>query len=95
MHLSVPKVSILMLTHDAPRYVKTSIRSVMRKTRNVDFELVVVDNASREPTRRLVRRLSAKRLMHQLRLLDYNSLFAEGNNIAHPWRERTRRTSFS
>jgi hypothetical protein len=76
------KVSILMLTHNAPRYVELSIRTLVRFTRNVNYELVVVDNASEPRTKRLLNHLQTEGLVHQLTLLEYNSLFAGGNNIA-------------
>jgi glycosyltransferase involved in cell wall biosynthesis len=76
------KVSILMLTYNAPEYVEISIRSVVEKTAAVNYELVVVDNASEPETRKLVGALHEKGWVSQLRLMDYNSLFAEGNNIA-------------
>ena len=71
-----------MLTHNAPRYVDLSIRTVARHTRNVNYELVVVDNASGEPTKDLLKRLQKEGLIHNLTFLSYNSFFAEGNNIA-------------
>lgn len=77
-----PFVSILMLTHDAPRYVRTAVRSIVESTEDVDFELVVVDNASRGRTRRLVRNLQNSGSIQRLTMLDHNSLFAAGNNIA-------------
>jgi glycosyltransferase involved in cell wall biosynthesis len=77
-----PKVSILMLTHNAPRYVELSIRTLARYTLNVNYELVVVDNASEQPTKNLLQRLHEERLIHNLTFLSYNSFFAEGNNIA-------------
>jgi len=76
------KVSILMLTHNAPRYVELSIRSLVRCTRDVDYELVVVDNASESPTKDLLKRLQHEGLIQHLALLGYNSFFARGNNIA-------------
>jgi O-antigen/teichoic acid export membrane protein len=76
------KVSILMLTHNAPRYVELSIRSLVRCTRDVSYELVVVDNASEQPTKDLLKRLRKEGLIHNLTFLSYNSFFAEGNNIA-------------
>jgi glycosyltransferase involved in cell wall biosynthesis len=76
------KVSILMLTHNAPRYVELSIRTLERYTRNVNYELVVVDNASERPTKNLLKRLHEQGLIHNLTFLSYNSFFAEGNNIA-------------
>lgn len=77
-----PYVSVLMLTHNAPEYVEKSIRSLAEKTKNVAYELIVVDNASDEPTRALVQKLKDEGLIAKLVLLDRNSLFAEGNNIA-------------
>ena len=77
-----PFVSILMLTHNAPSYVETSVRSVRERTAGVAYELVVVDNASEEPTRRLVTELHVAGLIDTLKLMDTNTLFAGGNNIA-------------
>lgn len=79
---ALEKVSILMLTHNAPRYVELSIRTLVRYTHNVDYELVVVDNASEEPTKNGLKRLHKDGLIQHLTLLEYNSFFAEGNNIA-------------
>ena len=76
------KVSVLMLTHNAPKYVDRSIRSLAALTRDVCYELVVVDNASKAPTRKCLELLKTEGLIHSLTLLDYNSLFAGGNNIA-------------
>lgn len=75
-------VSILMLTHNAPSYVEKSIVTVRKRTRDVPYELVVLDNASDDPTRELLSQLDDKGLIDKLVLLDRNSLFAEGNNIA-------------
>ena len=76
------KVSILMLTHNAPRYVELTVRSLARRTRGVNYELVVVDNASEQPTKDLLQRLQREGLIQHLTLLEYNSFFARGNNIA-------------
>jgi len=76
------KISILMLTHNAPEFVELAISTINTFTHGVDYELVVVDNDSRQPTRDLLQRLLAARQVGQCRMLDYNSLFAAGNNIA-------------
>jgi glycosyltransferase involved in cell wall biosynthesis len=76
------KISILMLTHNAPEYVELSIRSVRERTSGANYELIVLDNASENETVSLVRNLHKEGLIDKLKLLDYNSLFAEGNNIA-------------
>jgi len=75
-------VSILMLAHNAPRYVERSIRTLVRYTRNVNYELVVVDNASDRPTTDCLKRLQSEGHIQHLTMLGYNSFFAGGNNIA-------------
>ncbi|WP_157953592.1 glycosyltransferase family 2 protein [Zobellella maritima] len=45
----LPKVSIVIPTRDALRYLKTCVDSVLRKTSWPDFEILVVDNQSSEP----------------------------------------------
>jgi glycosyltransferase involved in cell wall biosynthesis len=76
------RISILMLTHNAPEYVELSIHSVREHTEGVSYELIVLDNASGNETVSLVKSLHKEGLIDKLKLLDYNSLFAEGNNIA-------------
>ena len=76
------KVSILMLTHNAPRYVELSIRTLFRSTHDVRYELVVVDNASDARTRTLLARLRNEGLIRRLVLSEYNRFFAGGNNLA-------------
>ncbi len=43
---------------------------------------MVIDNASGDETKEIVKRYSEKGAITKLKLLDYNSLFAKGNNIA-------------
>lgn len=76
------KVSILMLTHNAPEYVEIAIRSVNQLTTGVEYELVVVDNASQNATRELLERLRSEGLIDTLFMSESNTLFAGGNNIA-------------
>jgi len=75
------KISILMLTHNAPKYVKKSIMT-LRKTVGINYELVVVDNASDKKTKKLLSNLEQKGLIDKLIFNDNNELFAKGNNIA-------------
>lgn len=75
-------VSILMLTYNAPDYVRLSIESLRKLTPDVKYELVVVDNASDAPTVALVKELHAAGLIDKLVLNPTNALFAGGNNIA-------------
>ncbi|CAL4860778.1 glycosyltransferase [Microbacterium sp. MM2322] len=75
-------VSILILTHNAPKYVDLTIRSLRQNTENVDYEVIVVDNASDPETVDLVEGLKAEGLIDKLQLSEVNTLFAGGNNIA-------------
>ena len=75
------KVSLLMLTYNAPWYVFKSIWT-LRKTKGVDYELIVVDNHSKLLTRALVYIFYKCGYIDKLLLNKENSLFAKGNNIA-------------
>lgn len=76
------KVSILMLTYNAPRYVKKSIVSLKKLTSNQNYELIVVDNDSKHPTVRTLYKLKSRGLVDKLYYNSNNDLFAKGNNIA-------------
>lgn len=76
------KVGILMLTHNAPDYVEISVRTVRERTAGVDYELIVVDNASGAETVALLQRLHRQGSIDKIKYMNYNSFFAEGNNIA-------------
>lgn len=76
------KVSILMLTYNAPFYVKKSIDSLKKKTKNIDYELIVVDNASKPLTKWVLNRLKQQNKIDKLHFNEKNFLFAKGNNIA-------------
>lgn len=53
----------------------------LRRTRDVSYEVVVVDNRSRLATRALLMLLAAVGSINRLCLMDTNTLFAEGNNV--------------
>lgn len=76
------KVSILMLTYNAPKYVKESIVTLKENTKNVEYELIVLDNHSKFITRMLLKRLKSRGFIDKLIMSDKNLLFAKGNNVA-------------
>lgn len=78
----MPEVSILMLTHNAKKYVKKSILSLKKKTVNVDYELIVLDNNSNFFTKKLLKNLKNKGYIDKLIMNPVNDLFAKGNNLA-------------
>ncbi len=51
------KVSVVMPAYNAEAYIEAAIRSVLRQTWT-DFELIVVDDASRDATTEIVERLA-------------------------------------
>ena len=75
-----PEASIVVVTRNAFVYCVRLFRS-LRRTRGVRYEVVVVDNRSRLPTRLLLTALALAGRINRLCLLDRNTLFAEGNNI--------------
>lgn len=80
--IDMKKISILMLTHNAPRYVLKSIRTLKKMTVGVDYELIVIDNASHFPTRLLLKHLSKKGYIEKIQYNTQNVFFAKGNNQA-------------
>lgn len=74
------KVSIIMLTHNAPSYIRLAVNSLAAHTKDTDYELIVVDNGSRLATRLLLRQLRRQGKIHKLQLNRENLLFSRGNN---------------
>lgn len=70
-----------MLTYNAPRYVLKSITEI-KKTKGIDYELIVVDNNSGRKTKFLLRLLQLFGFIDKLHFNKENALFAKGNNIA-------------
>jgi GT2 family glycosyltransferase len=75
-----PLVGLVVVTHNAFPYVRRLLRSLPR-TRGVAYELVVVDNRSRQLMRAYLARQALRGRIERLCLLDRNTLFAEANNI--------------
>lgn len=74
------KISIIMLTHNAAGYVKKSIDSISKRTKGVDYELIVVDNRSALMTRILLKILKRQGKIDVIKWNSQNELFAKGNN---------------
>lgn len=76
------KISIIMLTYNAPKYVEHSIKTVRAGTEGVDYELVVYDNHSSVQTVNLLNKLKGQGYIDKLILSDENYYFVGGNNRA-------------
>lgn len=80
------KIAFLILTHNAPRYVKLTIDSIYKytDTKDFDFEIIVLDNASKWQTRLIDKYLYLNKKIDKLVYSSHNTLFGGGNNvIAH------------
>lgn len=75
-----PLVSLVVVTHDAFPYVRRLLRSLPR-TRGVAYEVVVVDNRSRQLTRAYLALRAIRGDIQRLCLLERNTLFSPANNI--------------
>lgn len=63
-----PTVSLIMPTRDAPGVLRTCVDSILAKTRYPSFELVIVDNGSRDPEAlAFLQSLEARGAAHVLR----------------------------
>lgn len=83
------KVSILMLTYNAPRYVLESIMGVNKlKKKTKNLELIVLDNDSGFTTKLLLKVLKAIGWVDKLVLNPQNDFFAKGNNIASTYSDK-------
>lgn len=77
------KISVLMLTYNAPDYVFESIKGVNEiKEKTDNLELIVLDNNSEPPTTNILKKLKEENLIDKLVLNPKNDLFARGNNLA-------------
>lgn len=76
-------ISILMLTHNAPKYVKITLETLKNKTKDIDYELIIWDNDSDKKTKKmLMNYYNKKRIIDRLVFSKQNLLFSKGNNSA-------------
>lgn len=81
--MTYPLISIIILTHNAPTYVETTINSLNEITEKDTFskcEVIVWDNGSQEETIKVIKELHAKGYISKYKLSEENLLFAGGNN---------------
>ncbi|MCX5910341.1 MAG: glycosyltransferase [Deltaproteobacteria bacterium] len=77
----IPTASIVVLTYNNLDYTRQCLESVYAKTDTPDFELIVVDNVSTDPTRLYLETLAAEHPNCRVILNENNEGFARGNNI--------------
>lgn len=78
-------ISILIVTHNAPDYVRETIESLNEVTDPVilsQCEIIVVDNQSDIETKQVLQELHDKKYINTLYFSKENTWFAGGNNLA-------------
>lgn len=73
-------ISIVVLTYNALKYVKLCIES-LSQTSEVDYNVVVVDNASDRDTKTFLHESMISNKIDVLCNLESNRLFSKGNNV--------------
>lgn len=80
------KVTIVMLTYNAEKYVEHSIRTIKKYTesnsQSYRYRLLVCDNASDNRTRKKLNSLKLKGYIDKLVFFEQNYYFVGGNNRA-------------
>jgi len=77
---ALPKVSVIIPAYNAQRFIKRTIMTVLDQTFK-DFEIIVVDDASTDRTREIVRDLQSKDKRIKLITLGENTGVAVARTI--------------
>ncbi|MBR6030503.1 MAG: glycosyltransferase [Bacteroidaceae bacterium] len=78
------KISIIIITHNAPSYVDetlTTLHDITAKNDLEKCEIIIVDNASGSETKDLLKKAKQDGRIDKLFFSEKNTLFAGGNNI--------------
>ncbi|MDX8399554.1 MAG: glycosyltransferase family 2 protein [Gallionellaceae bacterium] len=77
--MSAPELSIIIVSYNTRDMLRECLHAVFERTTGIDFEVIVVDNASADGSPDLVREAFPK--VHLI-ALNHNVGFGQGNNIA-------------
>jgi len=76
-----PSASIIILTYNNLEYTRQCVDSVLAHTDEASYEMILVDNASTDGTRKYLRELAETYPNMRIQLNDRNEGFARGNNL--------------
>lgn len=76
-----PLVSIILVTYNNLHYTKQCMESLIKKTAYPNYEIIIVDNDSKDETPHYLKELEKEQKVVKVILNDTNSGFAGGNNI--------------
>jgi len=72
------ELSIIVITHNSSSYIKACLHSVMEAMKGVDHEILIVDNASKDETCRIIEKEFPQVLLIKS---EVNLGFAKANNL--------------
>jgi len=75
-------VSIIILSYNAPLYTWHTLKTLKDTWKGSEYETIVLDNNSKNFTKRMLSKLKKKGLIDKLIFEKTNTLFAKGNNTA-------------
>ena len=86
------RYAVLIVSYNTASYVAKAVESVLRCATSSDFMIIVIDNASTEPDRELLRKINHSKV--RIAELDQNGGFAVGYNAAARLAEETFKPEF-
>ena len=75
-----PRISIIVVTYNNLDYTKLCLESIIKNTGYPNYEIIVVDNASKKDTVEYIKAFGSKHQNVKLKLNDENLGFARANN---------------
>lgn len=75
-------VSIIMLSYNAIEYTRHSLKTLRDNTKDIKYEIIVLDNASNSRTKEELKKLKEEGYIDKLIFEKKNTFFAKGNNTA-------------
>lgn len=81
--MSSPKLSILIVSWNTKELLCQCIESIFEHIKNIDYEILIVDNDSKDGTVTMLEALIGNNSKHRIIYNDYNSGFAHANNQAY------------
>lgn len=59
----MPKISVILATHNNEKYIRDSIESILNQTYS-DFELIIIDDASTDSTKDVIETINDERIIY-------------------------------
>ena len=81
LRASFPLTSIVVVTRDNEDFIGPCLDSIRRNTSYPNYEVIVVDNASRDDTRRMLASYAEQEPRLRVILQDENAGFAQASNV--------------